>query len=261
MSTTQWGIISLIYNETLDATTPAIVKDDLAKWLTFSQEPPLAQGCYQGPASPGICDHSDTGGLLLGLKFVGKTTSDTAVQKALGFLNTNWKATASGTWYGNFGHPYAMWSVYKGLEVNIGLDNTTVINNLRDNVRCTPTCPATRPAANPATGGKTITSHWSPARTLLTAVGPAMSAWYGPLATAFNVNILGATPIPVENRILDDFNRSDPNNPTQADTNNQRQLGRTGAERPASSQYALEGFWRTMEWQGGTRWIIADLLE
>ena len=37
MSTTQWGIISLIYDQSLGATTPAIVKTDLAKWLAVAQ--------------------------------------------------------------------------------------------------------------------------------------------------------------------------------------------------------------------------------
>jgi hypothetical protein len=87
------------------------------------------QGCYQGPGS-GLCDHADTGGLLVGLGLIGKPVSDGAVQKALSFVNSNWRDAGSG-WYGNFGHPYAMWSIYKGLETNIGLTDTATITNLR----------------------------------------------------------------------------------------------------------------------------------
>jgi hypothetical protein len=40
------------------------------------------------------------------------------------------RTVASDTWDGNFGHPYAMWSIYKGLETTIGLNDTTAITNL-----------------------------------------------------------------------------------------------------------------------------------
>lgn len=128
MSTTQWAIISLIYDQTLGATIPQIVKDDLSFWLAAVQDPATGVACYQPGVGP--CDHSDTGGMLLGLNLVGQTSIDPAVQKAIAILNANWQAGASGTWYGNFGHPYAMWSVYKGLETTIGQNNNTFITNL-----------------------------------------------------------------------------------------------------------------------------------
>jgi hypothetical protein len=206
MSTTQWGIISLIYNQSLGAATPAIVKTDLAKWLAFAQDPVSGAGCYQGPPS-GLCDHADTGGLLLGLNFVGKPHTDPAVQSALGFLNTNWQQTASGTWYGNFGHPYAMWGVYKGLEVTIGLKNgqpgflPAIITNLRPGTCGAPNLPGIPPdAANcnwwedyneslvqsqNVSGNPAINGSWN-----------GYSYWSGPLATAFNVSILQAAIIP-----------------------------------------------------------------
>ena len=46
MSTTQWGIISLIYDQTLGAITPGITKTDLAKWLNFAQDHTTGAGCY-----------------------------------------------------------------------------------------------------------------------------------------------------------------------------------------------------------------------
>lgn len=199
MSTTQWGIISLIYNQSLGATTPAIVKTDLAKWLAFAQDPFSGAGCYQGPGS--YCDHANTGGMLLGLNFVGKPNTDPAVQNALAFLNTNWTQTANNTWYGNFGHPYAMWGVYKGLEVNIGLKNgqpgflPAIITNLRPGTCGAPNLPGIPPdAANcnwwedyneSLVQSQNANGSWS-----------GYSNWTGVLATAFNVSILQAAVIP-----------------------------------------------------------------
>jgi hypothetical protein len=192
MSTTQWGAISMIYTQTLGAVVPAIVKSDLANFLAFTQAANGA-GCYQGPNS-GICDHADTGGLLLSLSFIGKNASDPAVQKALTFLNNNWNQSANGTWFGNFNHPYAMWAVYKGLELNIGLDDTSVITSLRD-LQCDtagegPTLP-------------NVCNWWQDYNDWLVANQAANGSWggygywYGNLATAFYLPILGGTEIPV----------------------------------------------------------------
>ena len=188
MSTTQWGIISLIYDQTLGAVTPGITKTDLAKWLNFAQDHNSGAGCYQGPNS-GLCDHSDTGGLLLGLDLVGGPASD--VNKALGFLNTNWQQGASGTWYGNFGHPYATWSVYKGLETTIGLGNTTAITNLQPG-----NCGNDRGAD---------CNWWQDYNEWLVSNQQGDGHWVGydywgdPLATAFYLPILGGTVIPTPN--------------------------------------------------------------
>ena len=147
-------------------------------------------GCYQGPAS-GLCDNSDTGGLLLGLSFLGKNTSDPAVQAALTFLNNNWATYANSTWYGNFDHPYAMWADYKGLQTTIGLLDNTYITNLLT------TCGA--PNNLPGSG---ICNWWEDYNEWLVQNQNADGSWNGyaywtgPLATAFDVNILGATQIP-----------------------------------------------------------------
>jgi hypothetical protein len=184
-------VISLIYDQTLGATTPQIVKDDLEYWLAAAQVP--GQGgaaCYQ--PDYWLCDHSDTGGLLLGLHFVGKTQSDLAVQDAITFLSTNWQQFANGTWYGNFGHPYAMWSVYKGLEVNIGLKDNLAITNLLD-----PTCgggTGHAPAA-PCNWWEDY-NEWLVRNRNLDGSWTGYDYWTGPLATAFSINILGATEVP-----------------------------------------------------------------
>jgi uncharacterized membrane protein len=79
-STTQWAVIAMIYDEILGATTPQFVKDELQYWLSAIQylnpNRPDVHGvaCYQPGIGP--CDHSDTGGPLLGLNFVGASLSD-----------------------------------------------------------------------------------------------------------------------------------------------------------------------------------------
>lgn len=192
MSTTQWAVLSLIYDQTLGATTPAAVKSDLASWLAFAQDPGTGAGCYQGPAS-GLCENSDTGGLLLSLKFLGASISDPAVQAALNFLNANWPTYANSTWYGNFGQPYAMWADYKALELWLGLDDTTTITNLLS------TCSGAG-LGSPTSG---ICNWWQDYNQWLVANQNADGSWngyaywYGPLATAFDVGILGATYIPI----------------------------------------------------------------
>lgn len=185
MSTTQWGIVSMIYDQTLGASIPGVVTTDLAKWLAAVQNASGA-GCYQPGSS--LCDHSDTGGMLLGLDLIGKPVSDPAVQKAIGFLNTNWQAGASGTWYGNFGHPYAMWSAYKGLEATLGLADTTSITNLRPG-----NCGGDR---------GTDCNWWQDYNEYLVSSQASdgrwvgYSEWTGNLATAFYLPILGGTQIP-----------------------------------------------------------------
>jgi hypothetical protein len=195
MSTTQWGIISLIYAEALGATTPPIVRTDLEEWLAVAQDPISGAGCYQPGVAP--CNHSDTGGLLLGLKFIGKDSDDSAVEAALEFLNGNWIELANNRWYGNFGHPYAMWSVYKGLEVNIGLDDTTSITNLLSTCGAPGDLPGDPPGSKPCNWWEDYNESLVDAQN---ADGgwSGYQDWYGPLATAFNVNILGATSVPVE---------------------------------------------------------------
>jgi hypothetical protein len=188
MSTTQWAIISMIYNQTLGATTPDAVKTSLANWLTFTQAPNGA-GCYQGPGS-GLCNHSDTGGLLLGLEFLGKPVSDPAIQAAINFIKSNWTDTANNIWYGNFGQPYAMWSVYKGLETSIGVADTSFGSLLPGNCgndRGTD-CNWWQDYNQSLVASQNIDGSWT-----------GYESWVGPLATAFDVSILGGIVIPSQN--------------------------------------------------------------
>ena len=185
MSTTQWAVISFTYDQILGATTPDIVKTELAFWLAAVQAGD-GSACYQPGAQP--CENADTGGLLLSLNFIGKPTSNPAVQAALGFLNNNWNTYENGIWYGNFGQPYAMWADYKALETNIGLNNTTTITNLLD-----PTCGGNSP---------TTCNWWQDYNQWLVQNQNADGSWTGyyywtgVLATSFNLPILGGSQIP-----------------------------------------------------------------
>ncbi len=182
-STTQWAVLSMLYDQSLGATTPGFVKSELQYWLTAAQDASGA-GCYM----PGTyCDHSDTGSLLIGNAFVGKGKSDPAVQKALTWLNSNWTQLPSGTWYGDFGHPYAMWADYKALELQLGLTDNSTITNLLG-------CGTTDP-------GVTCNwwqdyNQWLVANQNASGSWNGYDYWTGPLATAFDVSILGGTIIP-----------------------------------------------------------------
>lgn len=195
-STTQWAAIAMLYSQTLGAVTPPIVRSDLANhWLPAAQ---AANGsaCYQPNTGP--CDQADTGGMLLSMAFTGKTMADPAVQRAVSYLNNNWRTGPSDTWYGNFGHPYAMWAEYKGLETMVGLADTTHLTNLLD-----PTCGA---GGNPANAPPSTCNWWQDDNEWLVRNQNADGGWdgygywYGPLATAFYLPILGGTAIPDDNQ-------------------------------------------------------------
>jgi hypothetical protein len=180
-STTQWAVLSMIYGQSLGATVPQIVKNELKNyWLANSAQDPVSGGGQYQPGS--IIDHSDTGSVLISHAFVGDGKTNAQVQAALAFINTNWKDLASGGWYGNFGQPYAMWALYKGLELQIGLNDNTTILNLLDPAQ-----------ANwwqdynqwLVTNQNVVDGSWA-----------GYSSWYGPIATAWDVSILGGTVIP-----------------------------------------------------------------
>ena len=183
-STTQWAVLSMIYDQSLGATTPSFVKSELQYWLNVAQDPSGA-GCYQ----PGyLCEHSDTGSILLGNKFVGNGKGTTAVDKALAWLNANWTTPSDGGWYGNFGNPYAMWADFKALELQVGLDDTSTITNLLG-------CGTTSPGV--ACNWWQDYNQWLVANQNGDGSWNGTFEWTGPLATAFDVSILAGTEIPI----------------------------------------------------------------
>jgi len=132
-STAQWPPLAMLYAQSFGATIPQFVKNELKYWIDTTQNPNGGSG-YSGPRD--YVNEAKTGGLLLMMDFAGYNGTSSGPWDhsdkagALAFLNTNWKNTPSSTWYGNFGHPYAMWSIYKGLDVTIGVDDNTAITNL-----------------------------------------------------------------------------------------------------------------------------------
>jgi hypothetical protein len=196
-STAQWGALPLLYVTSWGLGVPQYVKDELELWINYIQNPNGGSG-YSNPGE--YVNVSKTGGLLLELAVIGAPVGDFRVQNALAFINSRWNNYPSGTWYGNLNHPYAMWAVYKGLEVygftqefgpGIG-ENFLVGFGM-------PSAP----------GGVTIGQDWDPKTSLpgdwysdycdfLVGIQNAdgswagYSYWTGPLAVGWYINILNA---------------------------------------------------------------------
>lgn len=113
-STAQWGALPLIYAGEWGLPVPQYVLDELDLWTQYIQNPNGGSG-YDAPGT--YVNVSKTGGLLLELAAIGLPVANPRVQAALAFIDGRWNTTPSGTWYGNLNHAYAMWAVYKGLQV------------------------------------------------------------------------------------------------------------------------------------------------
>jgi hypothetical protein len=213
MSTHQWGVISIGYDELVGASTPSFVRSLMKNnWLVWDQTS-NGGACYSGPnSSP--CTHSDTGGWLTSMAFVGNA-NNTAAGLGIGWLNTHWTdapngwsgifvpsgsgcSTTTGAMWGCAPYAYSMWAAYKGLESNIGLaDNTHVTNLKTDCGRAI----GHLPSASSPSGG--VCNWWEDQNEYLVRTQNSNGSWtdnYGewpdPLNTALFVNILGAVPLP-----------------------------------------------------------------
>lgn len=192
-STTQWPIIAALYASKMDVTVPNFVKTELAKWVAYIQNDTTGAAGYDGPTSF-YGRMNETGALLLMMDFLGMPTSNADVQKALAFINANWQiGLGGGSGYdGNFGQPYGMWAIYKGLETLIGTDaGTSLISNLRPG-----NCGGD--VDNPENGCNWFEDY---AEYLVESQNPdgswnGYSSWGPGLATPWYINILAATQIP-----------------------------------------------------------------
>jgi len=186
-STSQWPATALLYAPLMGASVPQSTKDNLKPWINWIQDyPGSGASAYDYPGS--YLNESKTGGLLIEMTLAGGYGLANAKElAALAYLNANWKNTPSGTWWGNFGHPYAMWSIYKGLELTIGLDDTTHITNLHP--------------PGPMDPGDTW-NWWEDYCDYLVNTQSGAGYWGGydywpwTLATAWDINILNAVHIP-----------------------------------------------------------------
>jgi hypothetical protein len=117
-SVTQWPALGMLAAEQApwNILAPAFVKPELNKWVTFNQGPD-GGATYNGPGDFIGENVAKTGGLLVQFKFLGDTAATPRDLLALSYLNNHWNEVANNTWYGNYGHPYAMFACFKGLEL------------------------------------------------------------------------------------------------------------------------------------------------
>ncbi|MFC1592280.1 hypothetical protein ACFL43_07120, partial [Thermodesulfobacteriota bacterium] len=113
----RWATQALIAAERWGISAPAFVKTELNYWVTFIQ---VASGGYAGGSgysNPGsIINMVKTGSLLAEFYYLGETAETARAQNALGFIN-NWWSRPPSSHYGNKGHYYAMYSIFKGLRL------------------------------------------------------------------------------------------------------------------------------------------------
>lgn len=186
-STTQWPVIAALFASQMGVSMPAFVKSELNYWVNAIQQASGA-AMYMPPGTV-YGEMNETGALLLMQDYLGRPVGDATVQAALGYINTHWKETANNTYDGNFNHPYAMWALYKGLEVTIGLDNMTAITNLHTNPG---------DINNPNHGWNWWEDYceWLVNSQLPNGSWAGYSSWGAGLATPWYINILAATKIP-----------------------------------------------------------------
>jgi len=113
-STAQWPVLGLVAAEQWGITAPQFVKDELNIWIDYVQNNSSGGSGYDDPDQ--WVNEAKTGGLLVEMYYVGDGANTPRAQAAVGFLNAHWNSTPSG-WDGNKGHPYAMFSIFKGLEL------------------------------------------------------------------------------------------------------------------------------------------------
>jgi hypothetical protein len=195
----------MFYGQAAGATVPQFVKNELAQWIDYIQylggTPGTGAHGSSGYSSPTYLNNeSKTGGLLIEMAFaraagVGApyNLNHPDVQAALGYLNRQWRTTANNTWDGNLGNPYAMWSIYKGLEATVGMDDITYITNMR------PFDQATM-ALDPDVAWNWLEDYHEFLVDTQNANGSwnGYAYWTGPLAAAWYINILQAPIFPPE---------------------------------------------------------------
>ncbi len=115
-SAVQWPVLGMIAARQWGIEPPEWVKTELSGWIDRVQHPTNGGTGYQG-----YSDHrmATTGSLLVQMYFVGDDKETPRAQRAIGYIDNQdrWEAAPYSTWYGNKGHPYAMFAVFKGLSL------------------------------------------------------------------------------------------------------------------------------------------------
>lgn len=112
-SVAQWPVLGLVAAEQWGIYAPQFVKDEMEYWVSYIQHASGGSG-YHTPGT--FINISKTGGLLVEFYYLGDTKDTPRAQRALTYINSRWSIPPSG-YYGNKSHPYAMFSVFKGLEL------------------------------------------------------------------------------------------------------------------------------------------------
>lgn len=193
-STAQWPAIGMLFAQAVPGVgVPGFVKSELRYWMDYIQNANGGVG-YDSPTN--LVNESKTGGLLVQTAFTGYPGSvsgpgdQSDKAGAIAFLDANWTNPANATWDGNFGHPYAMWSIYKGLESTIGLTGAEITNFLY------------AAAAQIKDDPSDVWNWWEDySQYLVQTQNPdgswsGYSYWYGAMATSWFINILNATEVP-----------------------------------------------------------------
>ncbi|MFP3928073.1 MAG: PEP-CTERM sorting domain-containing protein, partial [Desulfobacteraceae bacterium] len=171
--------------------TPNFVKTELDYWIDAIQYPDGGAGYTPYPGTR-YGEMNETGALLIEQAFRGMGVGNSAVDAALNYIDDGWKwALGSGGSYdGNIGHPYAMWAIYKGLELTIGLDaDTSIIGNLRAD-------PGDVDNPNHGYNWWEDYCEYLVGTQLANGSWNGYSSWNSWLATPWYINILAATKIP-----------------------------------------------------------------
>jgi len=200
-STAQWGSLPLLYAADWGLGVPQFVFNELTLWVNYIQDASGGSG-YSAPWD--MVSISKTGGLLLELAAIGAPVGDSRVVNALAFINANWNTLPSGVWWGNLDHAYAMWALYKGLQVygflvpfDCGPENIMVGIGVPNAPGGLPICFNSTPATS-APGD--WYSHYCD-RLCNTQAGdgswPGYEYWTGALAVGWYINILNAVEIHV----------------------------------------------------------------
>jgi hypothetical protein len=196
-STAQWGALPLLYAQAWGLGVSDYVYNELELWINYIQNVNGGSG-YDSPGT--YVNVAKTGGLLLELAAIGALPSDARVVAAVAFINSRWNNGPSGTWYGNLNHPYAMWAVYKGLQVYdylVPFPCGTLDILVGEGIPAAPGGFTICFDASPATSAAgDWYSHYCDYLVSIQSGGGSWSGysyWTGALATGWYINILKAT--------------------------------------------------------------------
>lgn len=113
-SVAQWPVLALVAAEQWGIMAPQFVKEELNFWLNYIQNSNGGSG-YTHPNN--YVNVAKTGGLMVQQYYFGDTSTSARAIRAKTYIDSRWHVGPSHTWYGNKGHPYAMFAVFKGLEL------------------------------------------------------------------------------------------------------------------------------------------------